>query len=81
MMTTGASGVVMTVEKIRNGAISSKIGTDMNELASLAVGAAAPTATRMPLYIKVETINIAILIANFAGSMVTKDKSRVGKSR
>ena len=56
--TAGASGVVMAVVNMYSGANRIRMGTDMKELASLAVGAAAPIATRMPLYIRIETITM-----------------------
>ena len=78
--TTGASGSDMTVLNMYSGANISKIGTDMNELASLAVGVAAPIATIMPLYIRIDTTNSATAMAIRTGSIVIIDRLMLGRS-
>lgn len=79
-ITISVVGSDITVLKKKNGVTNNMIGTDIKELASLAVGVAAPIATMMPLYIRIDTINSNAAMVMRTGSKVIIDRSRLGRS-
>ena len=78
--TVGSVGVLIAVLMKYRGTIINRIGMDKKLLASLAVGVAAPIATIMPAYIRIDTMNNAAAMAILAGSKVMNDRSRLGSS-
>ena len=78
--TVGSVGALIAVLMKYRGTIINRMGMDKKLLASLAVGVAAPIATIMPLYIRMDTINKAAAIVIRTGSKVIIDRSMLGKS-